>query len=126
MKGERITVHLLILVGKAPARRRAPRYGPLSRRSSRRPDPGPVVVSLEPNANFLRHGDAAASPLPLLFDRGDGAGADGVTAFADGEPHPVFDGDRGDQLHPSRRCHRASPFGALGRAMLPVTSVVRM
>src|SRR2546425_1226313 len=53
-----------------------------------------MVVSLEPDPNFLRHCWSlilSLSICPLLEDLGDHAGTDGLAAFADGEPEPLLD-----------------------------------
>jgi len=79
------------------------------------------VVSLEADANFvsLSHG--------LFHDLRDGAGADGVAAFANREAQALLQGNRRDQryfrqLTLSPGITISTPAGSF---MSPVTSVVR-
>ena len=65
-------------------------------------------------------------PSSLAQDLGDGAGADGVAALADGEALAGLERDRGDQLDVHVDVVAGHDhLGAAGRPMAPVTSVVR-
>src|SRR5262245_8131610 len=56
------------------------------------------------------------SPLPLFYDAGHDAGADGAAAFADGEAQTLFHGDRHDQFDVHRDIvTRHHHLGALGQ-----------